>query len=335
MHQRALAILLWTVSAATAGLGQGALSGIAIPPGSQDASCFPVWHGVYAVNAPPYPLDVNSGIGNLVRTQSYGAYAEFALHDHVYSAPQFPDASRAVVDFEFRWPVAVFGVEIIQHTNGVTKIEGLGGDALSSLVSVGQAFGPAGDISGFNLIPEFESHTFLLPAPACGTRFRVVVRKTSFVNGWATYRFFPLDAAGVRIAAASSPPALAVAVASASSAGGLDVDLVLSAGPGFALAPYVMVGSVGGACPGIAIAGLGTLPVVYDLFSAYTLYGPFAPQTTGYQSVLDGAGSGAAHIDVAPGAYPQLVGLTFTHAAAIVGASEVLFTNPASFTVLL
>lgn len=312
---------------------QGPLSGVAVPPGSQDAPCWPVWHGVYSVTAPPYPLDSATGAGRLVRTSDYGLYAEFALHDHVYVAPQVPDPSRAVVDFTFRWPVAVYGVEIVQHTNGVTKIEGFGGNSPTSLTSAGQAFGPAGDLSGFNLIPEFQSHVFTLPAPACGTLFRLIVRKTSHLNGWATYRMYPLDGAGVRIPHATAPEALTAAVASASSSAGVHVDLHFAAGAAFAGAPYVFVGSVGGACPGLSVPGVGTLPVVYDLFAAYTLLGPWAPETQGYQGALDAVGFGAAHVVVAPSAYPALVGLAFTHAAVAVGGGAVLFSNPVSFTV--
>jgi hypothetical protein len=312
---------------------QGPLSGVSIPPGSQDAPCWPVWHAVYSVSAPPYALDVNSGIGRLLKTDDFGVYPQFALHDHVYVAPQVPDPNRAVVDFVFRWPTAVYGVEIIQHTNGVTQIEGFGGPSSTNLTSAGLAFGPIGDVSGFNLIPEFVSQVFTLPTPACGEHFRLIVRKTSHVDGWASYRMFLLDAVGVRIPVASAPEALAASVTSASSSAGLQVDLILSAGAAFAGDPYVFIGSTSGACPGIAVPGVGSLPVVYDLFAAYTFLGPWAPETQGYQGTLDAAGVGTAHVLVAPGAYPSLVGLTFTHAAAAVDANAVLFSNPVSFIV--
>jgi hypothetical protein len=162
----------------------------------------------------------------------------------------------------------------------------------------------------------------------------LIVRKTSHVDGWATYRMFPLDAAGNRIAPAWAPDAFAATVGSGSSAAGLFVQLQINAGPAYAGVPYVVVGSVSGACPGIAVSGIGTLPVVYDLFAAYTLFGPLAPQTSAYQGALNASGAGTALVAVAPGAYPQLVGLTFTHAAAIVGGAPPFFTNPATFTVL-
>jgi hypothetical protein len=149
--------VLTAAVAVSVGFGQGPLSGVSIPVGSQDAGCFPVWHNVYSVSAPPYALNVDSGIGNLVKGAAVSAYADFSMHDHVYTAPQVPNPARAVVDYTFRWPVAVYGVEIIQHTNGVTKIEGFAGNSPTSLSSVGQTFGPAGDIAGFNLIPEFSS----------------------------------------------------------------------------------------------------------------------------------------------------------------------------------
>jgi hypothetical protein len=314
-------------------LGQGPLVGVSIPVGSQDATCFPLNEGVWSVTAPPFPLNVGSGIGRLL-DPAPGSYASFSMHDHVYTAPNVPDPTRAVVDYVFRWPVTVTGVEILQHTNGITKIECYAGFSAGSLASLGGAFfGPAGDITGYNIIPEFSTHLFQPPTTACGTHFRVVVRKTSHVDGWATYRLFPRDASGLRIPIASAAEALTTTATSLSMSAGFSATFGIQAPLSYASGVYILLGSTSGSCPGLPFVGYGTAPLGYDLFTAYTLTGPYVPEMTGYVGFLNGAASATAAINIAPGAYPTLVGVTFTHAFAATNFGEVLFSNPVSFTI--
>lgn len=327
------AVLLF-VFATTAGVsGQGALVGVAIPVGSQDAGCFPVWAGVYSVSAPPFPFDIATGIGHLVDPGNLGLPTQFALHDHQYVSPYVPDPSRAVVDYTFRWPVTVTAVEIVQHANGISMIEGFAGDSIASLTSVGSTFGPSGDVTGSSCFPEFASQVFNLPSPACGTQFRVVIRKTCTANGWANYRIVPRDASGTQISYATAANALTLVAPSTSSSAGINVDFQMNAGVAFGGYPYVLVGSVSGSCPGFVIPGYGVAPVTYDSFSAYTLTGPYVPETTNYQGLLNASGMATAHIVVAPNAYPTLVGTTFTHSFAAAYPGAFLFSNPVTFTV--
>lgn len=327
------ASIVFAVLLATAAVAQGPLVGVSVPVGSQDGFCMPVAAGAYSIAAPPYPLETGFGIGTLVRAAAPVAGELFSLHDHMYVAPHVPDPTRAVIDYTFRWPVAVTSVEIVQHENGITRIEAFAGDSLATLTSVGATFGPAGDVTGQVIFGEYDVHVFDLPSAACGTHFRVIVRKTSLHDGWANYRIYPRDASGARIPNAYAPNALTLIATSTSSAAGIDVTLALNAGPSFAGFPYVIAGSISGACPGLPIAGYGTAAVNYDFLTAYTLGGPYVPETTGYVGLLDAFGSAAAHIVVAPGLYPVLVGTTFTHAGGAVSLTDILFGNPVTFTV--
>jgi hypothetical protein len=198
----ALAIALLSFSS----LASAAITGVSIPVDSSDwGNWSTVDGGVWSVQAPPYPLNTNLGIGHIVGPEATG-YGQFSLHDHVYISPNIPDPTRAVVTYTFDASTIVKGVELIQHTNGITQIEGFYGNSPSSLTSLGSVFGPAGDVTGSGSFAEFSSSKFDFGNTTnAGTVFQFVVRKTSLENGWANYNAYPLDVSGNRIAPALAP----------------------------------------------------------------------------------------------------------------------------------
>lgn len=175
------------------------IESVSIPVGSMDATSHPADTNVWSVRVPAYPLDVRTGIGVLVNPFFFPSGELFVLHDHQYLEPHVPDPDRAVVTFRFDQPVTVRRVEIVQHTNGITQVEGLAGDSLESLSSIGAVFGPAGDVTGAEQFAEGERQTFQFEGELPGRVFQLVVRKTSLSDGWASYRIYPVDAAGNRI----------------------------------------------------------------------------------------------------------------------------------------
>ena len=188
--------------------GHAAIVGISIPVNSSDATSHPLVDNVWSVSAPAFPLNISSGIGFLINpnVQAPGSNSdanEFSLHDHSYVSSNVPDPTRAVVTFHFDISTIVKGVEVIQHRNGISKIEGFSGNALNTLASLGSVFGPSGDITGASLLTEWSSQTFDFGnTVTAGDFFQLVVRKTPLANGWASYRIFPLDVNGNRIAPA-------------------------------------------------------------------------------------------------------------------------------------
>jgi len=185
------------------------LVGVSIPVNSMDSPCYPKDDGVWTVRAPPYPLDTTRGIGRIVCSDMLPDYG-YCLHDHVYIADNMPDPTRAVVTYEFDQPAAVDQIEIIQHTNGITRIEGLVGDTLGSLVSIGSVFGPSGDVEGYGCFPEHQPQVFDFDNSEPGRFLQIVIRKTSEHIGYASYQIYPRDAEGVRFAPIPEPAALAL-----------------------------------------------------------------------------------------------------------------------------
>jgi hypothetical protein len=118
-----------------AGFADPVITAVGIPEDSIDAGGHPVTDDVWRVSVPPpYPLDTSTGVGYLLNPSESNDYS---LHDHVYAAPHVPDPNRAVVTYEFSEPAVVDQIEIVQHTNGITQIEGLVGNSVGSLVSIG------------------------------------------------------------------------------------------------------------------------------------------------------------------------------------------------------
>jgi hypothetical protein len=167
---------------------------ISIPVNSNDAISHALTDSVWDWTATD-PLTY-TGIGYII-DPIYNAPpqnpSDFSLHDHVYIGPYVPDPSRAVVTYRFEQPVMVDQLTIIQHTNGITAIEGFAGDSLGSLISIGTVFGPRGDVHGFLVFGEGESNTFdFNNTTHAGTYFQFVIRETSFDQGYASYRAYPV-----------------------------------------------------------------------------------------------------------------------------------------------
>src|SRR5260370_40064760 len=132
---------------------------VSIPVNSMDGACHPVSDNVWSVSAPPFPLTVNLGIGFLVNP-AFALPEAFTLHDHVYVASNIPDPTRAVVTYLFDQRVVVDKIKVIQHTNGITRIEGFVGDTPGSLTSIGAVFGPSGDVTGGFVFTEGQPYLF-------------------------------------------------------------------------------------------------------------------------------------------------------------------------------
>lgn len=186
-----------------------AIVGVSVPVNSSDATSHPLSDNVWTISVPPVPFDVATGIGFLINPTfaapgSSHNPSDFTLHDHQFLGANVPDPSRAVVTFKFDTPTIVKGLEIIQHHNGISQVEGFAGNDPNNLTSLGSIFGPNGDVTGFNVFTEYSSQLFDFGnTTSSGTYFQLVVRKTPHPNGWATYRILPLDVNGVPI-----PPAI-------------------------------------------------------------------------------------------------------------------------------
>ena len=174
---------------------------VSIPQDSMDAGCYPLWDDTWTVSAPPYPLDVATGIGWLI-SDAPPASANFALHDHVYAAG-VPDPDRSVVTYRFDAPTVVDQVQMIQHNNGIWRIDGYVGDSIAGLAPIGSATAPQPTV-------EFQASTFYLNNAAAGTYFRFIITGTDISNGYACYRAFPADVNGQRFAPIPEPASLSL-----------------------------------------------------------------------------------------------------------------------------
>lgn len=166
--------------------------GISVPVNSQDASCYPLNDGVWSVSAPPYPLSM-AGIGHIIVPGGI-----FSLHDHHYSS-NIPDPTRSVVTYQFDVPTVVKGLEIVQHINGISEIEGFYGNTPASLSSLGAVFGPGILFDGQAQTFDFGNTTW------AGTYFQFIVRKTPASGGFAIYNAIPLDVNDNLILGATGP----------------------------------------------------------------------------------------------------------------------------------
>ncbi|HWL93302.1 MAG TPA: thrombospondin type 3 repeat-containing protein, partial [Phycisphaerae bacterium] len=180
--------------------GPPGVIGLSIPLNSMDDFCHPRDDGVWSLNTPSGATFNHSlGIGYLINPAYTSNFTDFSLHDHVYTAANVPDPTRAVITYAFNVPVVVDQVEIIQHSNGISRIEGFVGDSLDSLTSIGSIFGPSGDVAGGGAFPEAGSQVFDFNNVIPGRYLRLIARKTPIPNGWASYRVFPRTADGVRL----------------------------------------------------------------------------------------------------------------------------------------
>ena len=144
-----------------------------------------------AVSSVSDPLNINLGIGLIVNpVPDY-----FAKHDHDFVSPNIPNPAAAQVTYHFDTPTIVDSIRIIQHVNGVTRLEGFVGNSPDQLTSIGQVFGTKGDVTGGWSFTEFESDVFDFNSVMAGTYFRFVVTKTTLADGWALHRAIPIEMA--------------------------------------------------------------------------------------------------------------------------------------------
>ena len=201
----------------------GAILEISIPEHSQNSYCRPSYDNVWRVAAPPFPLDTSSGIGIIIKPTFVAANDDhdFALHQNnsiqpspIYIAPYVPNPSTVTVTYKFDRPQVVWGVEIIQHVFGVTRIEGFLGSATNSVTSLGSVFGPSGDVVDQFVVPsDGVSQVFSFGSSnLTGAVFQFVVRKTCLDDAFAIHRAYPLDQSGRRIRAATGPPNVTIRV---------------------------------------------------------------------------------------------------------------------------
>jgi len=195
-----------------------AIVDVSIPDNSQNDVCHPWVDDVWGVSAPPYPLNVNSGIGYIINPDDSFVppmvAEDFSMHEHDFGgqsrimiADHTPDPARAVVTYTFDSPTIVDQLEIIQHTNGISQVEGFVGDSVDSLTSIGPGpvFGPYDDVTGPYSFTETQSYVFdFNNGLAPGKVFQFVIRKISHPTGYAAYRAYPRNADGVRYAAATA-----------------------------------------------------------------------------------------------------------------------------------
>jgi hypothetical protein len=163
---------------------------IQIPANSSDGPSWPLNDRRWKVD---FPIESGEavGIGHIIDEGDVGPQTLFSMHDHHYAAPQIPDPTRAVVTYTFSNPVEVSDVKLIQHTNGVTQIEGFIGDSSDELRPMGISWTTIGDLNGKSIFNERQTDIFKFLQPGKGRVFRFVIRKTSLSDGYAFYRAYP------------------------------------------------------------------------------------------------------------------------------------------------
>jgi hypothetical protein len=206
------------LSALSLSLQAGIIS-VSVPKESQDFNNndgYAARDDIWTATAPPFPLNTDLGIGHLLNTSPAILAADIdpltrlgVLHSHKYDAPYVP-VSSAVVSFTFDAPTVVDQLELIQHFDGITRVEGFVGNELNSLLSIGNIFGPDGEVHGSAHFTAGQSYLFDFNNSIAGTIFQFRITQTSLVDGYALHRAFPRLADGTYIAAVPEPtiPAL-------------------------------------------------------------------------------------------------------------------------------
>jgi hypothetical protein len=158
-----------------------------------------------SVTAPPYPLNTSQGTpGYIINSASFTPNI-FAMTAHAYASANIPASNgQNVVTFTFDAPTVVDQLKVIEHANGVTKIQGFVGDSLGSLVSMGDIFGSAGDRTGGSAFSDGATSVFDFNNTNAGLIYQFVFTKTSLDTGWAVYRAYPADATGTQFGPAVS-----------------------------------------------------------------------------------------------------------------------------------
>lgn len=206
-------LLLFTLSV------RAAITSVSIPKESQDFNNndgYAARDDIWTVTVPPFPLNTDLGIGHLLNSSPTILAADIdpltrfgVLHSHKYSAPYVP-LSSAVVSFTFDAPTAVDQLELIQHFDGITRIEGFVGNDLNSLISIGNIFGPDGDVHGPAYFTSGQSYLFDFNNSIAGTIFQFRITQTSLADGYALHRAFPRLADGSYIAPVPEPSLLSL-----------------------------------------------------------------------------------------------------------------------------
>jgi hypothetical protein len=127
------------------------------------------------------PIDISTGIGLLLNP----SIPFYGLHSHLYDSPNIPH--NAVVTFGFSEPAVVDSLLVSQHTNGLTRIEGFVGNELSSMNSIGNNFGPDGDVEASGYFSERSNYVFDFNNTTAGLYYQFVITKTSLADGYAAY----------------------------------------------------------------------------------------------------------------------------------------------------
>ncbi len=114
-------------------------------------------------------------------------------------------------------------------------------------------------------------------------------------------------------------------------AGGVQT-LLVDAGLGSGGLVYVVLGSVSGIEPGLAL-GEDTLPLTVDAYTVFTLAQPNTPPLAGSFGVLDTSGRATATFTLPPGAPASLAGFQVAHAFVLIAVgtgqpSVALVSNP-------
>jgi hypothetical protein len=185
--------------------------GVSIPVDSQDPLCRPSYDNIWTVTVPPFPFNTNGGIGILMNPTwvPIDDNQDFALHQNndlqpspLYVAPNVPDPTAAIITYTFDQAEVISGVEIVQHLNGITEVEGFLGDSTNTLISLGSVFGPSGDITNGTPVVPSDGTLQLFNfgnTNVSGTVLRIIIRKTSYPTAFATHRIYPLNASGIPV----------------------------------------------------------------------------------------------------------------------------------------
>ena len=155
---------------------------------------------------PPYPIDVETGIGQLINLGSpvVPGVDGFSLHDHAYIAPYVPDPSRAVVTYVFDEAIVVNQIHVVQHSNGIQEIQASVGNSLGSLSSIGTVNIGSGPYE------EMSTSVFDFQNSVAGRYLQLTVTRTSLVDGWASYRALLVASNGTVLQAVPEPTTLAL-----------------------------------------------------------------------------------------------------------------------------
>jgi hypothetical protein len=172
------------------------------PANSCDAPCWPANQNTWQVTF-PFSDPSRIGIGYIVEPSPFAKSwnpSDFAFHDHQYPSSQVPNPNRAQITFEFDTAVSVGQLWVIQHANGIIKIDGLVGSTLGNLAKFGSATSLLGDVGPTSgLFRDGAPDLFRFSSSGTGRIFRFVITKTPLANGFAVYRAYPRDASGNEI----------------------------------------------------------------------------------------------------------------------------------------